>query len=79
MSRKDYEAIASVIRGEIAIAENVYNDDVARRTAVSIARSIAERFAQDNLRFDRSKFYAACGMKLERITHATGDTADFWH
>lgn len=52
MSRKDYEAIARVIR------EN--EGDIP--TLVSVAKGVADIFAADNARFDRQRFYAACDL-----------------
>lgn len=59
MSRKDYESLAAVINGERACAGG--NKD-RLRTASNIARSMADVFKRDNSRFDRERFYAACGL-----------------
>lgn len=58
MSRKDYEALAAVIAGEVSCATNAEK----RRTASNIARSMADVFARGNSRFKREIFYAACGL-----------------
>ncbi len=72
MSTRDYEKFAAIIAGEIALAEHrakgTHSTDVligesARQTAVNIARSFADMAKQDNERFDRDKFYAACGLR----------------
>lgn len=57
MSRKDYVAIAAVIRLYVGLADANTLD--ALRGA---ARGIADVFAADNPRFDRDRFLAACGM-----------------
>lgn len=53
MHTRDYEAIGSVLAGEFAIC----NDKVAKRSIWRVTLSIADKFAQDNDRFDREKFY----------------------
>jgi hypothetical protein len=59
MSRKDYVALAAVIAGEVACAGgNKYK----LRTASNVARSMADVFKRDNSRFDRQRFYTACGL-----------------
>jgi hypothetical protein len=57
MSRKDYEAIAAIIKG--ARLYTSADDPVAL-----IATALAAAFAQDNPRFDRARFLAACGVSL---------------
>ena len=59
MSRKTYIEAAAILAGERALAR----DDHERRTIDNIARSLADMFKQDNGRFDRQRFYAACGME----------------
>lgn len=57
-SRKDYVALAEVIAGEVACA----NTNERVRACSNIARSMADVFKRDNSRFDRARFYAACGL-----------------
>lgn len=54
MSRKDYQAIADVIKAS--------SGDVPTLTAV--AKGIADVFAADNPRFDRERFYDACDLAV---------------
>lgn len=61
MSRKDYEALAAVIAGEVACAAG--NKDKLR-TSSNIARSMADVFHRGNERFDRVRFYKACGLDM---------------
>lgn len=61
MSRKDYEAIAAIIAGDIASKRDACNVDV-EDVLRNVARSMADHFARDNARFDRQRFYAACGI-----------------
>lgn len=58
MTRKHYVAVAAILAGERALATT----DEQRRMTDNIARSIADVFKRDNGRFDRERFYAACGM-----------------
>ena len=53
MSRKDYIAIGSVLAGSFATASPAEKGIVWTTTL-----SIADKFAADNPRFDRSRFYA---------------------
>ncbi len=60
MSRKHYIAIAGVIAGEVAMARHQSStlvEDVLR----NLTRSVADVCAQDNGRFQRDRFYRACG------------------
>jgi hypothetical protein len=60
MTKKDYAAITNILREE---REKTSYGIMGRRIAVdSITRSLADVFAQDTPRFDRSKFYAAVGV-----------------
>lgn len=67
MSRKDYRAFAEIIAAERSMARhqlaNGGNDgEVKLRTTRNIAFSMADVFARDNARFDRERFYEACGI-----------------
>jgi hypothetical protein len=57
-TRKHFDVIAEVISKELLWFQNP-NGNKAIRT---VARSLADKFADDNPRFDREKFYAACGL-----------------
>ena len=56
MSRKDYVAIAAIIKSEQA-----YQPEAAVITAQGIAERIADYFASDNPLFDRARFLRAAG------------------
>ena len=58
MSRKDYVAVAAIIRAEILC----YIGTQAEVAAVTIGKRMADYFQSDNPRFDRKKFLAACGI-----------------
>jgi hypothetical protein len=51
MTRKDYEKIARVLRDDIPGGE----------TRIIACEKFADMLATDNPRFDRNKFYKACG------------------
>lgn len=57
LSRQHYKAIAEIIKG------NDTGERVSTRlVCLDIAEELANYFAQDNPRFDRQKFLAACGI-----------------
>lgn len=58
MSRKHYVAVAAILAGERALSTT----DAERRRLDNITRSLADVFKRDNGRFDRSRFYDACGI-----------------
>ena len=60
MTRKDYELIA----GAFAFAVDKYDgeDWTMQGAGAAIARLLADELAEDNSRFDREKFLAACGV-----------------
>lgn len=66
MSRKDYIAVADVLRVERCAVDAGYGPPVARTAArialTHAAHGIAGVFDADNPRFDRAKFLAACGV-----------------
>lgn len=49
MTRKDYILIAAALK--------------AAQTIPQAARNLADQLAQDNLRFDRTRFLEACGVQ----------------
>ena len=61
MSRKHYIAIASAIAREYLESRNI--DE--RKTLKFVARNLADVCAADNSRFDRERFYLACGIEKE--------------
>jgi hypothetical protein len=65
VSRKDYRAAAEVIRDEVERAERCGNGRVEQlqlEAVARVARGLADLFKRDNARFDRQRFYAACGL-----------------
>lgn len=56
MTRKHYQLFAEMIRRE----KEVYENDPA--TLASVADTLATICQADNSRFDRDKFFTACGM-----------------
>lgn len=62
MSRKDYEAIAAALKDEALSLSHV---DGASTCVPAIAARLATVFADDNPRFDRARFLAACGIEGE--------------
>ena len=57
MSRKHYIATAEVL----AIERKQATTDGERQAIDNIARGLADVFKRDNGRFDRERFYYACG------------------
>jgi hypothetical protein len=57
MTRKDYEAIASVLA---EARKNFPNSDEAPRVIDEIGLRLAEHFIADNPRFAEHRFYDAC-------------------
>lgn len=53
LSRKDYKAIAEIMKTESRGYETIPD---------RISEKLADYFAQDNPRFDRDRFLAACGL-----------------
>ena len=62
MSKKDYVKFAKLFAGELALARVSGVKDRIEQVQVIIL-STADILAQDNSRFDRQRFYAACEPK----------------
>lgn len=58
MTRQHYVKVAGILAGDLATCTT----EQERRKVRGIALSLADMFAQDNSRFDRSRFYTAVGM-----------------
>ena len=56
LSRKTYEAQAAII------AKHVEAGNVGRNQMYEMATDLANYYAKDNPRFDRVRFFAACGL-----------------
>ena len=63
MTKKDFIAVAEIIRehGNIFIGSSF--DDGAKFAANRIARELAKVFKQQNPRFDTVRFLEACGVE----------------
>lgn len=61
MTRKHYEAAAAIIR-ENTVPNDVADsfDKIRNEGVLLVASDLADMFAADNSRFDRSRFMAAC-------------------
>jgi len=66
MTRRHYIAFAAIIAGEVACLAP--HERERRETLRRVMLSTADMFARDNGRFDRDRFYAACG--LDRYAEA---------
>lgn len=66
MTKKHYEAIASIILGSYEVAQeneqNGFAIGEAERVEI-LAKELATYFNQDNPRFDRTRFLQACGIE----------------
>jgi hypothetical protein len=54
-SKKDYRSTAAILADVLAQRGD-------RRTLRKVADGMADQYAADNLRFDRTRFLAACGL-----------------
>ncbi len=62
LTRQHYKAIAEIIKSKHpGYAQHDYYKG-ERNALVRVGRSLADYFEQDNPRFDRDKFLAACGL-----------------
>jgi hypothetical protein len=67
MSRKNYIAIAEVIKTQRSLGPLRTAEDMACNSSVQsvldlVAMNMADYLQQDNQRFDRARFLTACGM-----------------
>lgn len=73
MTKKHYEAIASILRGYVEQQIGVHDRrdltktecDALEQASYDIADRLADYFASDNPRFDRVRFLTACGIEQE--------------
>jgi len=61
-SKKDYETIAALLAGELAVSTT----EAERLRVRSITLSLADYFMRTNPRFVRTKFYDAVGIETLR-------------
>jgi len=64
MTRKDYIVIANAIRTQIELSKK-YEEEESRAGAQNIAYDLAWKLSEDNPRFNRHRFLAACGVYEE--------------
>lgn len=62
-SKKDYEMVAAILNDELQAAG--INTSALRYT-IGLAAHFAVVFAEDNERFDRERFLAACGVLQDK-------------
>lgn len=64
MTRKDYEMLAAVLKGEFTAAKaSLYTVRAYRMSTVSqVARKIAEAIHAENPRFEVDRFLTDCGV-----------------
>lgn len=65
MTKKDFEAIASIISQHETDFMDCHEqaESAATITRTRIAEDLADLFVEDNPRFDRDRFLAACGLQ----------------
>lgn len=63
MSRKQYQAMAEALKSERQYIDSTDGTRSPRLSQWSRdVQAVADVFASDNGRFDRQRFYAACGL-----------------
>jgi hypothetical protein len=61
-SRRDYERTAAIIRQEVTIVQNESpHSAVILPTLRNVAEGFSLAFSLDNPRFNRTRFFRACG------------------
>lgn len=63
LSRKDYKAIAEIIKQEFTAFDDTGEDDYeGKHATISISKRLADYFAAENPQFNRDRFMKACGL-----------------
>ena len=62
MTRKDYEAMAEDMRHSWERWSEESEQEIAKKVLRAFVDNFEEYLAEDNSRFDRSKFREACGL-----------------
>lgn len=66
MTRKDYELIADVIKPLVKGCQDLTEDNPEAYSYLSLIRelvnNLSDKLVENNPRFDRSKFWKACGL-----------------
>lgn len=63
MKKKDFELIASVIRDDDFLWRALHGGEIGKEYREKISFVFAEKLAETNPRFDKTKFLLACGIK----------------
>ena len=63
MTKKDFEAIAKVIRSQLDAHTSAFS--VSRAPLVEVAKGIAEHAIERQPKFQRGRFLKACGLSLQ--------------
>lgn len=69
MTKKDYEAVAKIMRLQISGAHKVDITDWS-----NLCHDLARKFYADNERFSHERFYTACGFDIAFPTTDWRDT-----
>lgn len=65
-TQRHFEAIATVMSTEMAIANERWpNKETSREQVRYVAMHLGDMFAQHNERFNRERYYAACGLNKD--------------
>ena len=62
MTRKDYELIAKVLKTQLELSRDSYNEEDGVFATLNIIYDLAEELAKENSRFDKERFFIACGV-----------------
>ncbi len=62
LTRKVFEQVAASVKKSVDKADRTYNDEL-RQFADDMACELADYFQRENPRFDRVRFYEACGLE----------------
>lgn len=66
----DFEAISEVVRSEVDVDHGVCDAAIVE-SLTAVTRGLADYFEESNMRFDRTRFYAGCGVDSSGHGRAT--------
>jgi len=69
MTKKHFQAVATIIRGLVEDLDDGPCDGDKLDTLVDVARKMSEFFREENPGFDAVKFLNACGLFNEALTN----------